>query len=60
MKLLVGYNGGEEGRLNLSLAKEYASLTHSFVYIVTSMAGGLRKSSRPLLWQIRDLCMQDN
>lgn len=40
MKLLVGYNGGEEGRLNLSLAKEYASLTHSFVYIVTSMAGG--------------------
>jgi nucleotide-binding universal stress UspA family protein/CheY-like chemotaxis protein len=40
MKLLVGYNGGEEGRLNLSLAKEHALLTQSFVYIVTSMAGG--------------------
>ncbi len=40
MKLLVGYNGGEEGRLNLSFAKEFALLTRSFVYIVTSMTGG--------------------
>jgi nucleotide-binding universal stress UspA family protein/CheY-like chemotaxis protein len=40
MRLLVGYNGGEEGRLNLSLARDYALLTNSSVYIVTSMTGG--------------------
>lgn len=40
MKLLVGYNGGEEGRLNLSLARDFALLTKSFVYIITSMTGG--------------------
>ena len=40
MNLLVGYDGGEEGRAALSLAKEYALLTRSDVYVVTSMRGG--------------------
>jgi CheY-like chemotaxis protein/nucleotide-binding universal stress UspA family protein len=40
MNLLVGFDGGEEGRAALSLAKEYALLTQSDVYVVTSMKGG--------------------
>ncbi len=40
MNILVGYNGGEVGRLTLSLAIEYARLSQAFVYVVTSMEGG--------------------
>jgi len=40
MKILVGYNGGELGRINLSLGRDYALLKNAFVYIITSMAGG--------------------
>lgn len=40
MKILVGYNGGEVGRLALSLARDFAKQNHAFVYIITSMEGG--------------------
>lgn len=40
MKLLVGYNGGEVGRMALSLARDYAVSHNAFVYIVTSSEGG--------------------
>lgn len=40
MKILVGYNGGEVGRLALSLARDYAKTNNAFVYIITSMEGG--------------------
>ncbi|MCF6248463.1 MAG: universal stress protein [Desulfobacula sp.] len=40
MKLLVGYNGGEVGRLALSLARDFAKKNNAFVYIITSMEGG--------------------
>lgn len=40
MKILVGYNGGEVGRMALSLARDYALLHQAFVYVVTSMEGG--------------------
>ncbi|MCM2286959.1 MAG: universal stress protein [Desulfobacula sp.] len=40
MKILVGYNGGEVGRLTLSLARDYARMANAFVYIITSMEGG--------------------
>ena len=40
MKILVGYDGGEIGRVNLSLARDYAILKNAFVYILTSMSGG--------------------
>jgi CheY-like chemotaxis protein/nucleotide-binding universal stress UspA family protein len=40
MKLLVGYNGGEVGRMALSLAREYAVSHNAFVYVVTSSEGG--------------------
>jgi nucleotide-binding universal stress UspA family protein/CheY-like chemotaxis protein len=40
MKILVGYNGGEVGRLALSLARDHARLNKAFVYVVISMEGG--------------------
>ena len=40
MKLLVGYNGGEVGRMALSLARDHALSHNAFVYIVTSSEGG--------------------
>ncbi|MCP3873500.1 MAG: universal stress protein [Desulfobacteraceae bacterium] len=40
MKILVGYNGDEVGRLALSLARDYAKTNNAFVYIITSMEGG--------------------
>ena len=40
MKILVGYDGGEVGRLALSLARDMAGIRLAFVYVVTSMAGG--------------------
>ncbi len=40
MKILVGYDGGEIGRVTLSLARDHALMKNAFVYIVTSMTGG--------------------
>ncbi len=40
MKIMVGYNGGEAGRLALCCAGEYARLCRGFVYVITSMKGG--------------------
>ena len=40
MKILVGYDGGEVGRLALSLARDMAGIRSAIVYVVTSMTGG--------------------
>lgn len=40
MRILVGYNGGEVGRLALALARDMAGIHSAFVYVVTSMEGG--------------------
>ncbi|MCP3944296.1 MAG: universal stress protein [Desulfobacteraceae bacterium] len=40
MKILVGYNGGEVGRVALSLARDTAGIHSAFVHVVTSMKGG--------------------
>lgn len=40
MKVLVGYNGGEAGRLAVSLARDFAQRNNAMVYVVTSMEGG--------------------
>ncbi|MDZ7664564.1 MAG: universal stress protein [Desulfotignum sp.] len=40
MKILVGYDGGEEGRLALSLARDTAVFHNAFVHVITSMEGG--------------------
>jgi len=49
MKILVGYNGGEVGRLALSLARDYAKANNAFVYIVTSMEGGASEKQSDIL-----------
>lgn len=49
MKILVGYNGGEVGRLALSLARDYALKNTAFVYIITSMEGGASEKQSDIL-----------
>jgi nucleotide-binding universal stress UspA family protein/CheY-like chemotaxis protein len=49
MKILVGYNGGEVGRLALSLARDYALKNTAFVYIITSMEGGTSEKQSDIL-----------
>jgi len=45
MKILVGYDGGEVGRLALSLARDMAGIRLAFVYVVTGQ-GALRMTYR--------------
>ncbi len=40
MKILVGYDGGEVGRMALSMARDMAGIHSALVYVVTSMEGG--------------------
>lgn len=40
MKILVGYDGGQESKMALSMARDMAKLHHGFVYVVISMEGG--------------------
>lgn len=40
MKYLVGYNGSEESKAALSLARTYAESFDARVYVVASMGGG--------------------
>ncbi|MBU1344095.1 MAG: universal stress protein [Proteobacteria bacterium] len=49
MKILVGYNGGEVGRLALSLARDYAVINNAFVYIITSMEGGASEKQSDII-----------
>ena len=49
MKILVGYNGGEVGRLALSLARDYAKTNNAFVYVITSMEGGASEKQSDII-----------
>lgn len=49
MNILVGYNGGEAGRLALSLAREHAKTHQAFVYVITSMEGGSSEKQSDIL-----------
>lgn len=49
MKILVGYNGGEVGRLALSLARDFAVKNNAFVYIITSMEGGASEKQSDII-----------
>lgn len=55
MKILVGYNGGEVGRLTLSLARDFAKAQNAFVYIVTSMEGGASEKQSDIIKAEEDL-----
>ncbi len=49
MKILVGYNGGEVGRLALSLARDTALTNNAFVYVITSMEGGASEKQSDII-----------
>jgi nucleotide-binding universal stress UspA family protein len=49
MKILVGYNGDEVGKLTLSLARDYAKLNNAFVYVITSMEGGASEKKSDII-----------
>jgi nucleotide-binding universal stress UspA family protein/ActR/RegA family two-component response regulator len=49
MKILVGYNGGEDGRLALSLARDFAKQNNAFVYVLNSMEGGTSEKQSDIL-----------
>ncbi len=49
MKVPVGYNGGEVGKLALSLARDFAKINNAFVYIVTSMEGGASEKQSDII-----------
>ncbi len=55
MKILVGYDGGEEGRLALSLARDMAGFHSAFVYVVTSMQGGSSETQADIEKAEKDL-----
>jgi nucleotide-binding universal stress UspA family protein/CheY-like chemotaxis protein len=55
MKILVGYNGGEVGRMALSIARDFAKINNAFVYIVTSMEGGASEKQSDILAVEQDL-----
>jgi len=55
MKILVGYNGGEDGRLALSLARDFAKTNNAFVYVVNSMEGGSSEKQSDILKAEQDL-----
>ena len=40
MKILVGYDGGEVGRMALSLARDMAGIHSAKIFVMTSMSGG--------------------
>ncbi|MCK5836415.1 MAG: universal stress protein, partial [Desulfobacula sp.] len=49
MKILVGYNGGEVGRISLSHARDMAGIHSAFVYVVTSMEGGASETQAEIV-----------
>jgi len=55
MKILVGYNGGEVGRLALSLARDFAKTNNALVYVITSMEGGSSEKQSDILKAEQDL-----
>ena len=55
MKILVGYNGGEAGRLALSLAKDFAKKNSAFVYVVNSMEGGSSEKQSDIIKAEKEL-----
>jgi len=55
MKILVGYDGGEVGRVALSLARDMAGIHCAFVYVVTSMEGGTSERQTDIIKAEEDL-----
>jgi len=55
MNILIAYNGSDEAKAALELAKDYAKIHDSVVHIVTSMEGGPREKLKAIKKSKEDL-----
>jgi nucleotide-binding universal stress UspA family protein len=55
MKFLLGFNGSEEAKAALTLARTHAELFQAKVYIITSMGGGRSEKPEDIGKTTRDL-----
>ncbi len=59
MKFLVGYNGSEEAKAALSLARTYAEKFSARVVVVTSMGGGRGEKPEKIGKAAKDLAFAE-
>lgn len=59
MKFLVGYNGTEEAKSALDLARTYAKVFDAKVYIMTSMGGGVTEKIEAIDKAEKDLAFAE-
>jgi nucleotide-binding universal stress UspA family protein len=55
MKFLVAYNGSDESKAALHLAREHALVFGAKVYVMTSMEGGVREKIQEIQKTVSDL-----
>ncbi len=55
MNILVAYNGSDEAKAALDLAKDYANIHGAVVHIITSMEGGSREKLKAITQSKKDL-----
>jgi nucleotide-binding universal stress UspA family protein len=55
MKYLLGFNGSEEAKAALALARSHAEVFRAKIYIITSMSGGSREKPEEIGKTNRDL-----
>lgn len=55
MKYLLGFNGSEEAKAALALARSHAEVFRAKVYIITSMSGGSSEKPEEIVKTNRDL-----
>ena len=60
MKLLVGYNGSDEAKAALSLARSYAEHFAARVLVITSMGGGRAEKPEKIGQAAKDLAFAEN
>ena len=60
MKFLLGFNGSEEAKAALTLAREHAAAFGAKVYIITSMGGGRGEKPEEIGKSNRDLQFAEN
>lgn len=59
MKFLLGFNGSEEARAALALARNHAEIFQAKVYIITSMVGGRGEKPEEIGKRTRDLAFAE-
>lgn len=59
MKILVGYNGSEEAKAALALARTYAEKFGARVLVITSMGGGSGEKPEKISKAAKDLALAE-